>query len=115
MDAVIIHLPTMKTCPPITVAGALYSAFKGMFDIKRNRVNVVLNDALVDMLAIQKELQPGMLAVMDCTFAGEGPGPRRLMPHLTNFIAASQDLVALDATAAKIMGFEENAILRRKG
>jgi len=110
MDAVIIHLPTMKTCPPITVAGASYSAFKGMFDIKRNRVNIVLNDALMEMLALQKELQPAMFAVMDCTFAGEGHGPRRLMPHLTNFIAASQDLVTLDAVVAKIMGFDPLSI-----
>ncbi len=40
----------------------------------------MIHETLVDLLAIQKEIHPGILAVMDGTFAGEGPGPRAMVP-----------------------------------
>ena len=42
---------------------------------------------------------------MDGTTAGNGPGPRTLVPVKTDYILASADQVAIDAVAAKIMGF----------
>jgi len=47
---------------------------------------------------------------MDGTFAGDGPGPRAMIPHVKNYILASGDWVALDAVAAKMMGFEPLSI-----
>jgi hypothetical protein len=47
---------------------------------------------------------------MDGTFAGEGPGPRCMVPHVKNFILASGDMVAIDAIAAKMMGFDPLSI-----
>jgi hypothetical protein len=64
----------------------------------------------VDLLAIQKEIHPGIFAVMDGTFAGDGPGPRCMVPLVKNYILASGDMVAIDAVAAKMMGFDPLSI-----
>jgi hypothetical protein len=47
---------------------------------------------------------------MDGTFAGDGPGPRCLLPHVKNVILASADQVAIDAVAARLMGFDPLSI-----
>jgi hypothetical protein len=59
---------------------------------------------------IQKKIHRGLFAVMDGTFAGDGPGPRCMVPYAKNVILASADQVAIDATAAKLMGFDPLAI-----
>jgi len=64
----------------------------------------------VDLLTIQKEIHSGIFAVMDGTFAGDGPGPRCMVPHVKNYILASGDSVAIDAVAAKMMGFDPMSI-----
>jgi hypothetical protein len=51
-----------------------------------------------------------VFAVMDGTFAGDGPGPRCMVPHVKNVILASADQVAIDAVAAKLMGFDPLSI-----
>ena len=43
---------------------------------------------------------------MDGTTAGSGPGPYRLYPEVKNVLLASADQVAIDAVAAKLMGFD---------
>ena len=64
----------------------------------------------MDLLQIQKEIHPGMFAVMDGTFAGDGPGPRAMRWHIKNVILASADQVAIDAVSAKMMGFDPMSI-----
>jgi hypothetical protein len=59
---------------------------------------------------IQKKIHRGIFAVMDGTFAGDGPGPRCMVPHVKNVILASSDMVAIDALAAKMMGFDPLSI-----
>jgi len=44
--------------------------------------------------------------VMDGTIAGDGPGPRAMIPHVKDFILASADQVAIDAVSAKMQGFD---------
>jgi hypothetical protein len=44
-----------------------------------------------------------VFAVMDGTFAGDGPGPRAMIPYVKNVLLASTDQVAIDAVAAKMM------------
>jgi hypothetical protein len=77
---------------------------------KRHWTHSVIHETLVDLLAIQKEIHPGIFAVMDGTFAGDGPGPRCMLPTVKNFILASGDMVAIDAIAAKMMGFDPLSI-----
>jgi hypothetical protein len=59
---------------------------------------------------IQKNIHRGVFAVMDGTFAGDGPGPRCMVPHVKNVILASADQVAIDAVAARLMGFDPLSI-----
>jgi len=51
-----------------------------------------------------------VFAVMDGTFAGDGPGPRCMIPHAKNVLLASADQTAIDAVAAKLMGFDPMSI-----
>ena len=102
----IIHLPTMKTHVFTTITGAMKNAFGGLLHEKRHWTHSVIHETLVDLLTIQKEIHPGVFAVMDGTFAGDGPGPRCMTPHVKDFILASADQVAIDAISAKMMGFD---------
>jgi hypothetical protein len=70
----------------------------------------VISETLVDLLMIQQRIHRGVFAVMDGTFAGDGPGPRCMVPHVKNVILASADQVAIDAVAAKLMGFDPLSI-----
>lgn len=102
----IVHLPTVKTHSYTTTTGAMKNAFGGLLNINRHYTHTWIHDTLVDLLAIQKEIHTGLFATMDGTTAGSGPGPRTLVPHEKNVILASSDMVAIDAVAAKIMGFD---------
>jgi len=106
----IIHLPTMKTHVFTQMTGAMKNAFGGLLFDKRHWTHSVIHETLVDLLAIQKEIHPGVFAVMDGTFAGDGPGPRCMVPLVKNYILASGDMVAIDAVAAKMMGFDPLSI-----
>jgi len=106
----VIHLPTMKTHVFTKMTGAMKNAFGGLLFEKRHWTHGVIHETLVDLLQIQKEIHPGLFALMDGTFAGDGPGPRCLTPHVKNYILASGDMVAIDAVAAKMMGFDPLSI-----
>jgi uncharacterized protein (DUF362 family) len=110
LGANVIHLPTMKTHVFTQITGAMKNAFGGLLFEKRHWTHSVIHETLVDLLAIQKEIHPGLFAVMDGTFAGDGPGPRCMVPHVKNYILASGDMVAIDTVAAKMMGFDPLSI-----
>jgi uncharacterized protein (DUF362 family) len=102
----IIHLPTVKTHIFTTTTGAMKNAFGGLLNEKRHWTHPVIHETLVDLLMIQQKIHAGIFAVMDGTFAGDGPGPRCMIPYSKNIILASADQVAIDAVSAKLMGFE---------
>ena len=102
----IIHLPTVKTHIFTTTTGAMKNAFGGLLNEHRHWTHPVIHETLVDLLMIQKKIHRGVFAVMDGTFAGDGPGPRCMIPHVKNVILASADQVAIDAVAGKLMGFD---------
>src|SRR4029079_4599130 len=106
----IVHLPTLKTHVFTTMTGAMKNAFGGLLNNRRHWTHSVIHETLVDLLAIQKEIHPGVFAVMDGTIAGDGPGPRAMRPHVKNLILASSDQVAIDAVAAQLMGFDPMSI-----
>ena len=106
----IVHLPTMKTHVFTTMTGAMKNAFGGLLHRKRHWTHSVIHETLTDLLAIQQEIHPGLFAVMDGTFAGDGPGPRAMRWHIKDRILASNDQVAIDAVAAKMMGFDPMSI-----
>ncbi|MBU0976392.1 MAG: DUF362 domain-containing protein [Patescibacteria group bacterium] len=102
----IIHLPTVKCHIYTTTTGAMKNAFGGLLTKKRHYTHTHIHETLVDLLAIQKEIHSGIFAVMDGTMAGNGPGPRTLIPEEKNVILASCDQVAIDAISASMMGFD---------
>ncbi|HSO32316.1 MAG TPA: DUF362 domain-containing protein [Labilithrix sp.] len=102
----IIHLPTIKTHIFTTTTGAMKNAFGGLLNEHRHWTHPVIHETLVDLLMIQKKIHKGVFAVMDGTFAGDGPGPRCMIPYAKNVILASDDQVAIDAVAAKLMGMD---------
>ena len=102
----IVHLPTVKTHMYTTTTGAMKNAFGGLLSKYRHYTHSWIHETLVDLLAIQKEIHPGLFAFMDGTTAGNGAGPRMIQPMIKNVILASSDQVALDAIAARLMGFD---------
>ncbi|MDD2621166.1 MAG: DUF362 domain-containing protein, partial [Syntrophomonadaceae bacterium] len=102
----VIHLPTMKCHIYTTTTGAMKNAFGGLLNSRRHYTHSVIHETLVDLLAIQKEIHNGVFAVMDGTVCGNGPGPRTMIPIEKDYILASSDQVAIDAVAAKMMGFD---------
>jgi uncharacterized protein (DUF362 family) len=106
----VLHLPTMKTHVFTKMTGAMKNAFGGLLHRKRHWTHSVIHQTLVDLLAIQTEIHPGIFAVMDGTIAGDGPGPRAMWPHVKNYLLASADSVSIDAVASKMMGFDPMSI-----
>jgi uncharacterized protein (DUF362 family) len=106
----IVHLPTIKCHIYTTTTGAMKNAFGGLLNTRRHYTHSWIHETLVDLLAIQKEIHSGIFAVMDGTTAGNGPGPRTMYPEIKNVVLASGDQVAIDAVAAKLMGFDPLSI-----
>ena len=106
----VLHLPTMKTHVFTTITGAMKNAFGGLLNRKRHWTHSVIHETLVDLLRIQKEIHPGIFALTDGTFVGDGPGPRAMRWHQKDVILASADQVAVDAVSAKMMGFDPMSI-----
>ena len=102
----IVHLPTVKCHMYTTTTGAMKNAFGGLLNTYRHYTHTWIHETLVDLLTIQQEIHAGLFAVMDGTTAGNGPGPRTMEPVVKNVILASADQVAIDAVAAKLMGFD---------
>jgi hypothetical protein len=102
----IVHLPTVKCHIYTTTTGAMKNAFGGLLATKRHYTHTWIHKTLVDLLAIQKEIHSGLFAIMDGTTAGNGPGPRTMFPVIKDYMLASSDQTAIDAVAAKMMGFD---------
>jgi len=102
----VIHLPTLKTHGHSVTTGAIKNAFGGLLKEVRHYGHEFIHEVLVDLLTMQYQLHPGIFAVMDGTVCGDGAGPRTMRPVIKNYILASADQVAIDAIAAKMMGFD---------
>jgi uncharacterized protein (DUF362 family) len=105
-DKNIIQLPTVKTHVFTTITGAMKNAFGGLLSERRHWTHAVIHETVVDLLTIQQEIHSGLFAVMDGTFAGDGPGPRAMWVQEKDLILASADQVAIDAVSAYLQGFD---------
>ncbi len=106
----VVHLPTVKCHIYTTTTGAMKNAFGGLLNTRRHYTHSWIHETLVDLLTIQKEIHSGIFAVMDGTTCGNGPGPRTMVPVEKDVLLASADQVAIDAVAAKMMGFDPLSI-----
>ncbi len=102
-----VHLPTLKTHLLCTVSGAMRAPFYTLLEQERRPdCYPELARVFVDLLALQREIHPGLFCVVDGTTAGNGPGPRTVTPVMKDMLLASSDPVAIDAVMARIMGFD---------
>ena len=106
----VLHLPTCKTHGHSVTTGAIKNAFGGLLKEVRHYAHEFMHEVLVDLMLMQRELHPAVLAVMDGTVMGDGAGPRTMVPRVGDLLLASADQVAIDAVAARIMGFDPLAI-----
>jgi uncharacterized protein (DUF362 family) len=106
----VIHLPTMKTHGHSIITGAVKNSFGGLLKEVRHYAHKYIHEVLVDLMIMQKELHPGIFTVMDGTVCGDGAGPRTMLPKIKNYILASNDSVAIDTVAAKMMGYHPSDI-----
>jgi uncharacterized protein (DUF362 family) len=106
----VLHAPTVKTHGHTVTTGAIKNSFGGLLKEVRHYAHEFIHEVMVDLMSMQRELHPNVLAVMDGTVMGDGAGPRTMVPRVGNLILASADQVAIDAIAARIMGFDPLAI-----
>jgi uncharacterized protein (DUF362 family) len=119
----IIHLPTIKTHGHTGALGgalkntteelkdggitcAMKNAFGGLLTKRRHFSHQFMSEVLVDLLIIQKQIHPAIMAVVDGTVCGDGAGPRTMIPRIKNYLLAGYDQVAVDTIVAKMMGFD---------
>ena len=101
----ILHAPTVKVHGHSVTTGAIKNAFGGLLKEVRHYAHEFIHEVMVDLMLMQREIHPNVFAVMDGTVMGDGAGPRTMVPRVGNLILASADQVAIDAIAAKVMGF----------
>jgi uncharacterized protein (DUF362 family) len=106
----IVHLPTVKTHGHATMTGSVKNSFGGLLREVRHYAHKYMHEVLVDLLYMQRELHPGVFTVMDGTVAGDGAGPRTMIPRVKNLLLAASDSVAIDAIASRLMGFDPLSI-----
>ena len=102
----VLHLPTLKTHGHSVTTGAVKNAFGGLLKEVRHYAHKHIHEVLSDLMVMQRELHPRLFAVMDGTVCGDGAGPRTMVPVIKDLILASDDSVALDSVAARLMGFD---------
>jgi len=106
----IVHLPTVKTHGHAVTTGSIKNSFGGLLKEVRHYAHKYMHEVLVDLMLMQKELHPGIFTAMDGTVCGNGAGPRTMDPVVGDVILAGADSVAIDAVAARIMGFDPMSI-----
>ena len=110
----IIHLPTMKTHGHTTFTCAMKNAFGGLLTKRRHYSHQFMSEVLVDLLIVQQQIHPNVMAIVDGTVCGDGAGPRTMIPKIKNYILAGYDQVAVDTVVSKMLGFEplKNAAIK---
>jgi len=107
----IIHLPVMRADALAGLAGAGLSTLEAYEPVSADpSAERSLPDRIAAALAQQKEEAAGVFTIMDCTIAGDGAGPRMIIPYEKNYLLAGSDPVAVDAVAARMMGFDPMGI-----
>lgn len=101
----LVTLPCLKTHNKTTITGAIKNQW-GCLPKLRHSYHLVLANALGDINSV---CTPAF-AVMDGTVGLEGNSPKSGKPRVADLVLASGDFVALDVKAARIMGFDPNAI-----
>lgn len=101
LDAdVVINLPVLKTHALTLFSGAIKNLWGCIPQYNRILLHQYLNDLLPDLIGIIKP----KISIMDGILAMEGRGPVNGIPRQLDLLLGSRDLVALDATAMRLVG-----------
>jgi uncharacterized protein (DUF362 family) len=106
----ILHLPTLKTHGHTTTTGAVKNAFGGLLREERHYCHKHIHEVLVELVIMQRHLHPAQFAVVDGSVAGDGAGPRTMVPRVMNTLVAGADPVAVDAVGAALMGIDPMSV-----
>ncbi|MBN1434470.1 DUF362 domain-containing protein, partial [Candidatus Fermentibacterales bacterium] len=101
----VVSIPVVKTNHRSTISCALMNLL-GCLDERRRSDH----HRLADLLSRVNEEIPVVFTIADGTVSLDGSGPRPGAPIHTDFVALSQDRVAMDASLAGLMGFDPLAI-----
>jgi uncharacterized protein (DUF362 family) len=99
---VFITLPVLKTHATTVFTGSLKNQFGCFPQYNRILLHPKLDEVLV---AVNRHLKPA-LSIMDGLVAMEGRGPINGKPREIGVVLGSTDLVALDATAMRLVGID---------
>ena len=103
----IISVPVMKTHDQGQATLALKNLKGLVTDVEKRRIHQLgMFEGAVDLVA---HFRP-VYAVVDGLIGQEGLGPLMGLPVQLGLILAGRDLVAVDATAGRIMGFEPEEV-----
>ncbi len=103
----IITMPVLKTHSYSSMTGALKNQWGCIHDLRHN-FHMVLHQAIADVNNFFKHKIS--FALMDGLFGMEGKGPKTGRPRKVGYILASPDRVALDTTAAQVMGINPKSV-----
>jgi len=108
----IVSLPKFKTHGLEKVTGALKNQFGCVPGMRKAEFHMKLPDAFdfARMLVDLTRFVRPRLYVLDAVWAMEGNGPRNGKPRKLNVLALSDDCVALDATACRLIGLDPRSV-----
>jgi uncharacterized protein (DUF362 family) len=99
---VFITLPVLKTHALTYFTGSIKNQWGCVPQYDRILLHQYLNPMLAELHAIFKP----QISIMDAIIAMEGRGPANGKPRRLDLLLASRDCVALDATAARLVGLD---------
>jgi len=105
---VIISIPKLKTHEMMYYTGALKNLFGTIPGLNKSRFHFNFpekNDFATMIVDLNMALKSSY-AIMDAIVAMEGPGPGSGFPKHLGIILASSNLLALDITAADLIGYQ---------
>jgi len=82
------------------------NAFGGLLREERHHCHKHIHEVLVELVIMQRHLHPAQFSVVDGSVAGDGAGPRTMVPRERNRLLAGADPVAVDAVGAALMGID---------
>jgi hypothetical protein len=102
----IVHLPTVKCHIYTTTTGAMKNAFGGLLATHRHYTHSWIHRRWWTCSPSRKRSTPGCSRSWTAPRRATAPGPRTMFPVIKDYMLASNDQVAIDAVAAKMMGFD---------
>ncbi len=108
----VVNLPKLKTHALVRLTGAVKNMFGCVPGLLKGQYHVKLPDPydFATMLVDLNTLIKPRLCIMDGIIAMEGNGPRSGKPKQMDVLLFSDDPIALDATACRIIGLDPEIV-----